>query len=133
MIVSSAVREALAQDTVPPPLKPYAENPHPYHPFRGTGCIGLSDDNDSVLEDQRAQPLVDPLSSACNSATPNRDDFSEYSSIILQNICARGRASRTFREVQVSSVGTRTSSQMPTVTIPPSDEDTFQDAEEDNL
>ena len=86
----------LAHDSVPSPLKPYAENQHPYHPFTGTGCTGLSDDNDSVLEDHRAQPSVDPLFSACNSATPNRDEFSKESSIILQNIRARGRASRAF-------------------------------------
>ena len=77
--------------------------------------------------------MVDPLFSACNSATPNRDEFSEESSIILQNIHARGRASHAFQEVQASKVGTRTVSQSPTVTIPTSDEDAFQDAEEDNL
>ena len=77
--------------------------------------------------------MVDPLSSACNSATPNRDEFSEDSSIILQNICARDKASHTFQEAQASNVGTRTLFQVPTVTIPTSDEDAFQDAEEDNL
>ena len=61
------MREALAHDSVPSPLKPYPENQHPYHPFTGTGCTGLSNDNDSVLEDHRAQPAVDPSSSACNS------------------------------------------------------------------
>ena len=120
--------EALALDSVPWPLKPYAENQHPCHPFTGTGCTGLSDDNDSLLEDHRAQPVVDPVSSACNSATPNRDNSLEDSSIILQNIHARG----AFREAQALNVGTKTLPQMPTTMIPTSDEDAFQDAEEDN-
>ena len=133
MIVSTAVREVLAHDSVPSLLKTYAENQHPYNPFTGTGCTGLFDDNDSVLEDHRAPLSVDPLSSACNSATPNRDEFSEDSSIILQNIHARGKASCAFREAQASNVGIRTLSQVPTVAIPTSDEDPFQDAKEDNL
>ena len=49
MIVSTAVCEVLAHDRVPSLLKPYAENQHPYHPFKGTGCTGLSDDNDSLF------------------------------------------------------------------------------------
>ena len=90
------MQEVLVHDSVPSPLKPYAENQHPYHPFTGTGCTGLSNDNDSVLEDHRAQPALDPLSSACNSATPNRDNSTEDSSIILQNVRARGKASYAF-------------------------------------
>ena len=72
------------------------------------------------------------MSSACNSATPNRDNSLEDSSIILQNIHARGKASCAFREAQALNVGTRTLPQMPTTVIPTSDEDAFQDAEEDN-
>ena len=127
------MREALAHDSVPSPLKPYAENQHPYHPFTGTGCTGLTNDNDLVLEDHRAQPAADPLSSACNSATPNRNDSLEDSSILLQTICMRGKASRAFQEAQALNVGTRILPQAPTTTIPPSDEEAFQDAEEDNL
>ena len=96
MIVSTAIREALAHDSVPSPLKPYAENQHPYHPFTGPGCTGFSDDTDSALEDYRVQPLTDHSSSACNSATPRQDAFSEEPSILLQIIHARGRASLAF-------------------------------------
>ena len=133
MIVSTAVREALAHDSVPAPLKPYAENQHPYHPFTGPGCTGLSDDTDSVLEDSKAQHLIDQSLSSCNSATPGPHAFSEETSILLQTICARGRASCAFCEVQTLNVGNRTSSQLFTATAPVSDEDTFQDAEEENL
>ena len=133
MIVSTAVREALAHDSVPPPLKPYTENQHPYHPFTGPGCTGLSDDTDSALEDYGAHSLIDHPLSACNSATPRGDVFSEESSFLLQTICARGRASHAFREAQAANAGNRTLSQLPTVTTPVSDEDTFQDAEEENL
>ena len=133
MIVSTSVREALAHDSIPSPLKPYAKNQHPYHPFTGPGCTGFSDDTDSALEDYRVQSSIDHPSSACNSATPRQDAFSEESNILLQTIHARGRASHAFREAQASNVGNRTSSQLPTVTTPVSDEDTFQDAEEENL
>ena len=125
MIVSTAVREALAHDSVPSPLKPYAENQHPYHPFTGPGCTGLSDDMDSVLEESGAQSSIDQPISACNSATPKPHAFSEESSILIQTICARGRASCAFREAQASYVGNRTLSQLPTATTPVSDEDTF--------
>ena len=66
MIVSTAIREALAHDSVPSPLKPYAENQHPYHPFTELGCTGLSDDTDSALEDYGVQSSIDHPSSACN-------------------------------------------------------------------
>ena len=133
MIVSTTVREVLAHDSVPSPLKPYAENQHPYHPFTGPGCTGLSDETDSVLQESSAQSLIDQPISACNSATPEPHAFSEESSILIQTIHARGRASRAFREAQASYVGNRTLSQLPTAITPVSDEDTFQDAEEENL
>ena len=133
MIVSTAVREALAHDSVPSPLKPYAENQHPYHLFTGPGCTGLSDDTDSVLEESSAQSLIDQPISACNSATPKPHAFSEESSILILTIHARGRASYAFREAQASYVGNKTLSQLPTATTPVSDEDTFQDAKEENL
>ena len=123
----------MAQNSVPPQLKPYAENQHPYHPFTGTGCTGLSDDAESVLKDHQAQPLIDSVASACNLATPDTDEFSEYSSIILQNVCTRGSASCAFQEAQALNVGARTLSELPTASIPTLDEDPFQDAEEDNL
>ena len=72
------------------------KNQHPYYPFTGPGCTGFSDDTDSALEDYGVQPLIDHPSSACNSATPKQDAFSEESSILLQTISARGRASRAF-------------------------------------
>ena len=96
VIVSTAIREALAHDSVPSPLKPYAENQHPYHLFTGPGCTGFSDDTDSALEDYRVQPSTDHPSSACNSATPRQDAFSEESSMFLQTIRTRGRASRAL-------------------------------------
>ena len=133
MIVSTAVREALAHDSMPSPLKPYAKKQHPYHPFTGPGCTGLLDDMDSVLEESGTQSLIDQPISACNSATPEPHAFSEESSILIQTIHARGRASHAFREAQASYVGNRTLSQLPTTTTPLSDEDTFQDAEEENL
>ena len=133
MIVSTAVREALAHDSMPAPLKPYAENQHPYHPFTGLECTGLSNYTDSVLEDSGVQLSIDQSLSSCNLATAGPHAFSEESSILLQTICARGRASRAFQEAQTSNVGNRTSSQLFTATAPVSDEDTFQDAEEENL
>ena len=65
--------------------------------------------------------------------TPPSHAFSEESSILIQTIHARGRASCAFREAQASHVGNRTLFQLPAVTTPVSDEDTFQDAEEQNL
>ena len=133
MIVSITVREVLAHESMPSPLKPYPENQHPYHPFTGPGCTGLLDDTNSVLEESGAQSLIDQPISACNSATPEPHTFSEESSILIQTIHARGRASHAFREAQASYVGNKTLSQLPTATTPVSDEDTFQDAEEENL
>ena len=133
MIVSTVVREALAHDSVPSPLKPYAENQHPYHPFTGPGCTGLSDDTDSLLEESGGQSSVDQPLSACNSVTPTSHASSEESSILIQTIHARGRASRAYREAQASHVGNRTLFQLPTVATPVSDEDTFQDAVEENI
>ena len=127
------MQEALAQDSVPPPLKPYTENKHRYYLFTGTSCTGLSDDNESLLEDERAQPLTDSSPSACNSAMPNSDDFSAYSKIILQHIHVRGRTPCSFRDTQVPDVGTRTLAHLPTVTAPTPDEDAFQDAENDDF
>ena len=132
MIVSTAVREALAHDSMPSPLRPYAETQHPYHPFTGPGCTGLSDETDSLLEPGE-QALIDQPLSACNSVTPASQTFSEESSILIQTICARGKASRAFREAQASHIGNRTLFQLPTVNTPVSDEDTFQDAKEENL
>ena len=133
MIVSTTVREALAHDSVPSPLKPYAENQHPYHPFTGPGCTGLSDDTDSLLEESGGHSLVDQPLSTYNSVTPTSHTFSEESSILIQTIHARGRASHAYREAQASHVDNRTIFQLPTVTTPVSDEDTFQDAEEENI
>ena len=90
VIVTSAEQKALAQDSVHPLLKPYAENTQWYHPFTGTGCTGLLEEDESLLEDKRAQPSTDPLPSACNSATPNRNDVLEEFKIILQQVQARG-------------------------------------------
>ena len=59
VIVSTAVREALAHDSVPSPLRPYAETQHPYHPFTGPGCTGFSDETDSLLEEPGEQSLID--------------------------------------------------------------------------
>ena len=133
MIVSTTVREALAHDSMPSLLKPYPENQHPYHPFTGPGCRGFSDEMDSVLEESGTQSSIDQSLSACNSATPKPHPFSEESCILIQTIHARGRASHAFREAQASYVGNRTLSQFSTATTPVSDEDTFQDAEEENL
>ena len=133
MIILTAVREALANDSVPSPLRPYAETQHPYHPFTGPGCTGLSDETDSLLEELREQSLIDQSLSVCNSATPTPQTFSEESSILIQTIHARGKASHAFREAQALHVGNRTIFSLPTVNTPVSDEDTFQDAEEDNL
>ena len=133
MIVSTAVREVLAHDSVPSPLRPYAETKHPYHPFTGPGCTGLSDKTDSLLEEPTEQSLIDHSLSACNSATPAPQTFSEESSILIQTIHARGQASHAFQEAQASHVGNRTLFPSPIVNTPVSDEDRFQDAEEDNL
>ena len=102
---------------MPSPLKPYAENQHPYHLFTGPGCTGL-DDTDSVLEESGAQFFDRSTLSASNSATPRPHAFSEESNILIQTIHARGRASRAFREAQESHVGNRTLSQLPTATHP---------------
>ena len=133
MIVSTAVREALAHDSVPLPLRPYAETQHPYHPFTGPGCTGLPDETDSLLEEPGEQLSIDQSLSVCNSATPTLQTFSKESSILIQTIRARGKALCAFREAQTSHVGNRTLFSSPTVKTPISDEDTFQDAEEDNL
>ena len=133
MIVLTTVREALAHDSVPSPLRPYAETQHPYHLFTGPGCTGLSDETNSLLEESREQFPIDQSLSVCNSATPTPQTFSEESSILIQTICARGIALCAFREAQASHVGNRTLFSSPTVKTPVSDEDTFQDAEEDNL
>ena len=123
----------LAHDSVPSPLRPYAETQHPYHPFTGPGCTGLSDETDSLLEEHREQSSIDQSLAACNSATPTPQTFSEESSILIQTIHARGKASRAFREAQASHIGNRTLLPSQTVNTPVSDEDTFQDAEQDNL
>ena len=133
MIVLTAVREALAHDSMPSPLRPYAETQHPYYPFTGPGCTGLSDETDSLLEEPGEQSSIDQSLSVCNSATPTPQTFSEESSILIQTIHARGKALRAFREAEASHIGNRTLFSSPTVNTPVSDEDTFQDAEEDNL
>ena len=133
VIVSTTVREALAHDSVPLPLRPYAKTQHPYHPFTGPGCTGLSDETDSLLEEPREQLAIDQSLSVCNSATLTPQTFSEESSILIQTARAKGKASHAFREAQTSHVGNRTLFTLPTVKTPISNEDTFQDAEEDNL
>ena len=133
MIVSTAVREALAHDSVPLPLRPYAETQHPYHPFTGPGCTGLSDETESLLEEPGEQLSLDQSLSVCNSATLTPQTFSEESSILIQTICARGKALCAFQEAQTSHVGNRTLFSSPTIKMPISDKDTFQDAEEENL
>ena len=77
MIVSTAVREALVLDSMPSPLRPYAETQHPYHPFTRPGCTGLSDETDSLLEEPGEQSSIDQPLSACNSVTPAPQTFSE--------------------------------------------------------
>ena len=126
------VKETLAHDSVPSPLRPYAETQHPYHPFTGPGCTGLSDETDSLLEEPREQFSIDQSLSVCNSVTPAPQTFSEESSILIQTICARGRASHAFQEAQASHMGNRTLFSSPMINTPVSNEDTFQDAEEDN-
>ena len=133
VIVLTTVREALAHDSVPLPLRPYAETQHPYHPFTGPGCTGLSDETDSLLEEPGEQFSIDQSLSVCNSATPAQQTFSEESSILIQTIHARGGVLRAFQEVQASHVGNRTLFSSPITNTPVSNEDTFQDAEEDNL
>ena len=133
MIVSTVVREALAHDSTPPPLRPYAETQHPYHPFTGPGCTGLFDETESLLEEPGERLSIDQSLSVFNSATPTPQTFSEESSILIQTICARGKASRAFQEAQISHIGNMTLFSLPTVKTPISDEDTSQDAEEDNL
>ena len=133
MIVLTTVREALAHDSMPSPLRPYAETQQPFHPLTGPGCTGLSDETDSLLEEPGEQSSIDQPLSACNSVTPAPQTFSEESSILIQTIRARGKASCAFREAQASHVGNRTLFPSPTVNTPVSDEDTFQDAEEENL
>ena len=96
VIVLTAVREVLAHDSVPSPLRSYAETQHPYHPFTGPGCTGLSDETDSLLEEPREQSSIDQPLSACNSVTPTQQTFSEESSILIQTIHARGKASHAF-------------------------------------
>ena len=96
VIVSTAVREMLAHDSMPSPLRPYAETQHPYHPFTRPGCTGLSDETDSLLEEPGEQFLTDQSLSVCNSATPTPQTFSEESSILIQTIHARGKASHAF-------------------------------------
>ena len=133
MIVLTTVREVLAHDSVPSPLRAYAETQHPYHLFTGPGCTGLSDETDSLLEEHGEQSWIDQSLAACNSVTPTPQTFSEESSILIQTIHARGKVSHAFQEAQASHVGNRTLFPSPTVNTPVSDEDTFQDAEEDNL
>ena len=118
---------------MPLPLRPYAETQHPYHPFTRPGCTGLSDETDSLLEEPREQLAIDQSLPVCNSATPTPQTFSEESSILIQIAHARGKASHAFQEAQASHIGNRTLFSSPTVKMPISDEDTFQDAEEDNL
>ena len=96
VIVSTAVREVLVHDSMPSPLRPYAETQHSHHLFTGPGCTGLSDETDSLLEEPGEQFSIDQSLSVCNSATPTPHTFSEESSILIQTIHARGRASCTF-------------------------------------
>ena len=133
VIVSTAVREALAHDSVLSPLRPYTETQHPYHLFTGPGCTGLSDETDSLLEEPGEQSLIDQPLSACNSATPAPQTFSEESSFLIQTIHAREKALHAFREAQASHIGNRALFPLPIVNTPVSDEDTFQDVEEENL
>ena len=59
VLVTSAVQAALVDDTLAPPLKPYTENKDCYHPFTGTGCSGLSEEEEVTLEDNCTQPSSD--------------------------------------------------------------------------
>ena len=71
VLITSVVQAVLVEDTVPSMLKPYMENKGCYHPFTGTGCSGLSKEEEAILEDDCAQPSSASLHSACDSATPN--------------------------------------------------------------
>ena len=68
VLVMSVVQVALVDDIVAPPLKPYAENKDRYHPFTGTSCSGLPEEEETTLEENCAQPLSDSSWSACDSA-----------------------------------------------------------------
>ena len=59
VLLTSAVQAALVDDTVAPTLKPYTENKDRYHPFTGTGCSGLSEEEEVTLEDNCTQPSSD--------------------------------------------------------------------------
>ena len=109
MLVTLAVQAALVDDTVLPPLKQYAENKECYHPFTGTGCSGLSEEEKAKLEDDCAEPLSDSSRSACDSTMPNRTDVSEEFKVIIRNICSRGITPRSVHDTQVSTVGGRSS------------------------
>ena len=130
-MVTSAVQAALAHDTVAPPLKSYAENTQRYHPVTGTGCSGLSEEEEPTLEDDHAQPSTDTVQSACDSATPHRTDTLEEFKILLRNTHCRGITPHSVCDTHVSMVGGR----MPTPLIPSTtstlEDDTFQDAEDD--
>ena len=129
VIVSSAVCEALAHDSVPAPLKPYAENQYPCHPFTGTGCTGLTEDTDSVSEDHRECPSVEFPETACDLATPDTYDCS----IMIKSALARGRLIIARQKAQALTVGVRTISSLPSIPSMTSNDDAFQDAEEDTL
>ena len=86
-----------------------------------------------MLEEPGEQLAIDQSLSVCNSATLTPQTFSEESSILIQIAHARGKASHAFREAQAAHVGNRTLFSSPTVKMPISNKDTFQDAEEDNL
>ena len=126
------VQAALVEDTVPSTLKPYAENKGCYHPFTGTGCSGLSKEEEVIMEDDCAQPLSTSPRSACDSATPNMTDVSEEFKIIIRNIRSKGITPCSVCNLQVSTVGGRSSSHITSMSIASLDDDTFQDADEDD-
>ena len=132
VLITSAVQATLVEDTVPFTLKPYAENKSHYHPFTGTGCSGLSEEEEVILEDDCAQPSSASAHTACDSVTPNMTDVSEEFKVIIRNIHSRGITPRSVHDSQVSTVRGRSLSHITSMPIPPVDDDTFQDADEDD-
>ena len=126
------VQAALVDDTVSPTLKPYAENKGHYHPFAGTGCSGLSEEEEATLKDDCAQPSSTSSHSACDSVTPNRTDVSEEFEVIIRNIHSRGITPHSIHNTQVSTVGGKSSSHIILMPINSLDDDTFQDADDDD-
>ena len=132
VLITSVVQAALVEDTVSSTLKPNAENKGRYHPFTGTCCSGLSKEEEAILEDDCAQPSSTSPHSACDSATPNMTDVSEEFKVIIRNIRSKGITPHSVHDLQVSTVGGRSSSHITSMPIPPLDDDTFQDADEND-